>query len=68
MIIGVPKEIKQGENRVAMTPAGVEELTRPGNGHRGARAGAGSGIADEEYEAAGATLAETAGTCTSGPK
>lgn len=59
MIIGVPKEIKQGENRVAMTPAGVEELSKSGHTvivERGA--GAGSGIADEDYEAAGANMAE----------
>lgn len=61
MIIGVPKEIKQGENRVAMTPAGVEELTKAGHTvivERGA--GAGSGITDDEYEAAGATPADEA--------
>lgn len=59
MIIGVPKEIRQGENRVAMTPAGVEELRKAGHEvviQRGA--GAGSGIADEEYEAAGAVLVD----------
>lgn len=57
MIIGVPKEIKRDEYRVAMLPVGVEELTRAG--HRvlfEAGAGLGSGIADEEYEAAGARL------------
>ncbi len=57
MIIGVPREIKPGENRVAIVPAGVEELTR--SGHRvlvEAGAGQGSGILDEEYEAAGAVL------------
>lgn len=61
MIIGVPKEIKQGENRVAMTPAGVEELTKAGHSvivERGA--GTGSGITDDEYAAAGATLADEA--------
>ena len=31
MIIGIPKEIKNNENRVAMTPAGVQEMTRRGN-------------------------------------
>lgn len=57
MIIGVPKEIKQGENRVAMTPGGVAELVKAGHTllvQRGA--GDGSGMADEEYEAAGAEL------------
>lgn len=63
MIIGVPKEIKQGENRVAMTPAGVEELTRAGHTvvvQRGA--GVGSGIADEQYAAVGARLVDDAPT------
>jgi alanine dehydrogenase len=57
VIIGVPKEIKRDEYRVAMLPVGVEELTRAG--HRvllESGAGLGSGIADEEYESAGATL------------
>ena len=48
MIVGVPKEIKSDEYRVAMVPAGVEELTRAG--HKvliQAGAGAGSGISDE---------------------
>ena len=60
MIIGVPKELKQGENRVAMTPAGVEELVKSGHGvlvQRGA--GAGSGMLDDEYAAAGAELVDT---------
>jgi alanine dehydrogenase len=58
MIIGVPKEIKLDEYRVAMLPVGVEELTRRGHRvlvERGA--GLGSGLADHEYEAAGAALA-----------
>lgn len=57
MIIGVPKEIKRDEYRVAMLPVGVEELVRAG--HKvlvESGAGLGSGIADEEYEAAGARL------------
>ncbi|WP_287372768.1 alanine dehydrogenase [Oceanithermus sp.] len=57
MKIGVPKEIKTLENRVAMTPGGVESLTKRGHEvwvERGA--GAGSGLADAEYEAAGARL------------
>ncbi|HEY8416630.1 MAG TPA: alanine dehydrogenase [Limnochordales bacterium] len=60
MIIGVPKELKVGENRVAMTPAGVGELTKAGHTvlvQRGA--GAGSGMLDEEYLAAGAELVDT---------
>ncbi|MCE9605724.1 MAG: alanine dehydrogenase [Planctomycetia bacterium] len=57
MIIGVPKEIKRDEYRVAMLPVGVEELTRAG--HRvlfEKGAGVGSGIPDEQYEAHGAQL------------
>lgn len=59
MIIGVPKEIKRDEYRVAMLPVGVEELTRAG--HRvlvQQGAGLGSGIPDELYLAHGATLVE----------
>lgn len=55
--IGVPKEIKNNENRVALTPAGAAALTAAG--HRvlvEREAGAGSGFSDEEYEAAGAVL------------
>jgi len=61
MIVGVPKEIKPDEYRVAMVPAGVEELTR--NGHRvliQSGAGAGSGISDEQYVATGAEIVATA--------
>lgn len=61
MIIGVPKEIKDNENRVALTPAGAEELTNLG--HQvivESGAGIGSGILDEEYEIAGAELVATA--------
>src|SRR5262245_52120726 len=57
MIIGVPKEIKTDEYRVAMIPVGVEELTRAG--HRvliQAGAGMGSGIADEQYGQHGAEI------------
>jgi alanine dehydrogenase len=61
MLVGVPKEIKNNENRVAMTPAGVHELTQ--RGHRvliEKSAGVGSGFADSDYEAAGAELAASA--------
>jgi alanine dehydrogenase len=61
MIIGVPKETKQNEHRVAVTAAGAAVLTR--KGHRVLvenSAGQGSGIADEEYAAAGADLVSTA--------
>ncbi|MBX2944033.1 MAG: alanine dehydrogenase, partial [Cyclobacteriaceae bacterium] len=47
MIIGVPKEIKNNENRVALTPAGSQELTK--NGHTvyvQSTAGVGSGFSD----------------------
>jgi len=57
MIVGVPREIKADEYRVAMLPVCVEELTS--SGHTvlvEAGAGAGSGIADELYQAAGATI------------
>jgi alanine dehydrogenase len=57
MIVGVPKEIKSDEYRVAMLPAGVEELTS--TGHTvviESSAGVGSGITDLQYETAGATL------------
>ena len=57
MIIGVPKEIKDNEYRVALTPAGVEMLVA--NGHRvlvEAGAGEGSGFKDEEYVKAGASI------------
>ena len=57
MIIGVPNEIKEMENRVGATPAGVNELTRNGNQVLvEAGAGAGSGFADEAYRDAGATI------------
>jgi len=58
MNIGVPREIKPGEQRVALTPAGARALTEAG--HRvvvEGGAGAGSGIRDEEYTAVGAELA-----------
>lgn len=60
MIVGVPKEVKQDEYRVAMVPAGVEELTRAGHTvliQTGA--GSGSGISDDQYAANGATIVDT---------
>jgi len=60
MIIGVPKEIKNNENRVALTPAGVKELTK--RGHQvfvQQTAGEGSGFEDEIYIKAGAALLPT---------
>ena len=60
MIIGVPKEIKNNENRVALTPAGAAELTK--RGHEvfiQMTAGFGSGFSDDDYTAAGAQLLAT---------
>lgn len=57
MIIGVPKEIKLDEYRVAMLPVGVEELVRAGHSVLvEAGAGLGSGLPDEEYQSQGAEL------------
>ena len=61
MIVGVPREIKADEYRVAMLPVGAEELT--GLGHTvlvETGAGLGSGIADAEYAAAGAAIVSRA--------
>ncbi|WP_087973301.1 alanine dehydrogenase [Oceanobacillus rekensis] len=61
MIIGVPKEIKNNENRVAMTPAGVVNLKNAGQKvivEKGA--GLGSNFTDEEYKQAGAEILEKA--------
>ncbi|MFD0769915.1 MULTISPECIES: alanine dehydrogenase [unclassified Bacillus (in: firmicutes)] len=61
MRIGVPGEIKNNENRVAMTPAGVVHLIR--NNHEvfiQKGAGLGSGFTDEQYVEAGAKIVETA--------
>lgn len=60
MIIGVPKEIKNNENRVGLTPAGVSALVKAG--HQlfvQATAGNGSGFKDDEYVTAGATILPT---------
>lgn len=60
MIIGVPKEIKNNENRVALTPAGVEAFLKAG--HTVVienNAGAGSGFLNEDYIAAGAEILTT---------
>ncbi|MFQ5684045.1 MAG: alanine dehydrogenase [Candidatus Binatia bacterium] len=57
MIIGIPKEIKEEENRVAVTPTGVSTFT--GHGHKvlvEKGAGLGSGILDRAYEAAGGVM------------
>ena len=60
MIIGVPKEIKNNENRVGLTPAGVSAFVKAG--HQvfvQATAGNGRGFSDEEYAGAGATVLAT---------
>jgi len=62
MIIGVPKEIKKDEYRVAMAPAGVHRLKAHGHRvHVQAGAGVGSGISDAEYRRAGAEIVRSAG-------
>jgi alanine dehydrogenase len=61
VLVGIPREVKNNEYRVAITPAGVHELVR--NDHQvviEAGAGAGSSITDEDYTAAGATILGTA--------
>src|SRR5262245_49552020 len=61
MLIGVPKEIETREYRVAATPGGVRQLVA--HGHRvlvERTAGEGSGITDEQYVAAGATIVPAA--------
>ncbi|RCG27752.1 alanine dehydrogenase [Streptomyces diacarni] len=61
MKVGIPREVKNNEYRVAITPAGVMELVR--NGHQvfvEKNAGAGSSIPDGEYAAAGAAVLDTA--------
>ena len=61
MIVGVPKEIKTNENRVALVPAGAESLA--GDGHTllvEQGAGLGSGFSDDAYRAAGAQVAKSA--------
>ncbi|HZO67519.1 MAG TPA: alanine dehydrogenase [Kribbellaceae bacterium] len=61
MKVGVPKEVKNHEYRVAITPAGVHEFTRHGHQVLIERsAGAGSSITDAEFVAAGATIIDSA--------
>lgn len=62
MLIGIPKEIKNNENRVALTPAGVHSLVN--RGHRvliETNAGLGSGFTDADYQKQGAEIVATAG-------
>ena len=61
MLIGIPKEIKNNENRVGLTPAGVQSLVK--KGHQvlvETNAGLGSGFGDEDYAKQGATIVATA--------
>jgi alanine dehydrogenase len=59
--IGIPREVKNNEYRVAITPSGVHELVRNGHGVFVEKdAGVGSSIMDEDYVAAGATILPTA--------
>jgi alanine dehydrogenase len=61
MIIGVPKEIKEQEQRVALLPSGTNELTKHGHSVLVERdAGLGSGYADQDYVKAGAEIVEQA--------
>jgi alanine dehydrogenase len=60
MVIGVPKEIKNNENRVALTPAGVKELTKRNHQvYVQSTAGDGSGFSDDMYVQAGAEMLPT---------
>ena len=60
MRIGVPKEIKTEEYRVALTPSGVEELVKRGCVvYVQKDAGMGSGISNEDYEKAGAKIVDS---------
>ena len=61
MIIGIPKEIKDQESRVAVVPGAVADLVKNGNEvliEKGA--GEGSGISDKDYEEAGAKIIDKA--------
>lgn len=67
MIIGVPKEVKIGENRVGVVPAGAQALVDAGSRVLvQAGAGAGSGIPDEAYRAAGAEMVPDAAAAWGG--
>ncbi len=64
MLVGVPREIKPNEHRVAMVPAGVDALRRAGHEVLVAPdAGMGSGITDQEYKDAGAKIATDNAEC-----
>ena len=62
MIVGVPKEIKNNESRVGMTPAGVFELVKHKHTvYVQSGAGIGSGFFNEDYQKAGAIILDTIG-------
>ncbi|TNF70345.1 MAG: alanine dehydrogenase [Bacteroidetes bacterium] len=62
MVIGIPKEIKNNESRVGMTPAGVLELTHKGHSvFVQTGAGLGSGFSDEDYRKVGARILDSIG-------
>lgn len=60
MIIGIPKELKDNENRVAVIPGSVAELAKNNEVYIEKGAGMGSGIADSDYEEAGAKILDSA--------
>ena len=61
MKVGVPREVKNSEDRVALTPSGAHELVRAGHQvFLEERAGVGSAIPDEDFVAAGAAILGTA--------
>ena len=61
MIIGIPKEVKNKENRVGVVPGGVEVLVKAGHQVNIEKdAGLGAGITNEKYEAAGAKIIDSA--------
>ncbi|MCU0722021.1 MAG: alanine dehydrogenase, partial [Planctomycetes bacterium] len=61
MLIGIPKEIKNNENRIGMIPGGVHALVKAGHKVMVQKdGGMGSGIADAEYKQAGAEIVESA--------
>ena len=66
MIIGVPKEIKPQEYRVALSPSAAYQLIKRGHHVLVERdAGAGAGFPDADYEHAGAEMAASTGPCSS---
>ena len=62
LVVGVPREVKTDEHRVAITPDGVHEMRAPRRARCSSRhdAGAGSGITDDDYRAAGAEIVDAA--------